>query len=221
MFAVSVSAIPYPDDTRILATLHVRPAVLDDINPILDLHCEAFADKFGGAFGTKGMARGVAAMSIAWRRQGIAALRGMLVAEWQGQVIGTTMLRTCEMGQDQTGTVELAFQQTLGLWGATRSIFALSLLSHPIGRGEGFITDVAVLKPFRRRGVAHALLLAAEQQARVQYKNYLGLYVSSQNHGAQRLYEQMNFRRVYVRRSWMTRLIFGQRDWVYMRKPLY
>ena len=70
-------------------------------------------------------------------------------------------------GSDDTGAAELAFQQVLGLWGATRSIFALSLLDHQIDRAEGYITDVAVLSPYRRRGVAQALLARAEEEARV------------------------------------------------------
>ncbi len=218
---MSISALPLLEP-RSHPSLHIRAASLDDVLPILTLHQEAFADKFGGAFGEKGITKGVAAMEAAWHRQGISALRGMLVAEWQGQVIGTAMLRTHEMGTDKSGSVDLAFQQTLGLWGATRSMFALSLLSHAIGRGEGFITDVAVLKPFRRQGVAQALLKELEQQARYAYgKTYLGLYVSSINEGARMLYVQYGFRKVAVRRSWMTRFIFGQREWFYMRKTLF
>ena len=109
---------------------------MSDIYPILSLHREAFADKFGAAFGAKGAARGVEAMAEAWRRQGVAALRGMLVAEVDGQVVGTITLRTWEMGGDNTGAAEMAFHQVLGAWGALRSIFALSLLDHQIDRFE-------------------------------------------------------------------------------------
>lgn len=193
---------------------------MEDISPILDLHCDAFADKFGGAFGVRGIARGVAAMEAAWRQQGSMFLRGMLVAEWEGQVIGTTMLRTWEMERYQSGSTEMAFQQTLGLWGATWSIFALSLLSHHIEQYEGFITDVAVHKLFRRRGIARALLRSAEEQAHQYRKTYLSLYVSRSNLGARTLYDYLGFQQQFVRRSWLTRLIFGQREWVYMRKNL-
>ncbi len=198
----------------------IRPGTPDDISPIMDLHIEAFADKFGGAFGVQHIARGAAAMADAWRHQGATALQGMFVAEWQEQVIGTTMLRTREMNSDFFGTTERSFQQALGVWGATRSLFALSLLSHDIGRQEGFITDVAVLAPYRRRGVAQALLAYAEQRANQMGKHYLGLYVSSANHGAYVLYQHLGFRTRSVRRSWLTRLIFGHREWFYMRKTL-
>jgi ribosomal protein S18 acetylase RimI-like enzyme len=218
---VITPSAPLSLEARLWPRPRIRAAVLDDINAILDLHCEAFADKFWGAFGSKGAARGAAALALAWRHQGATFLRGMFVAEWEGQIIGTTMLRTAEMENDFSATTRRAFQQILGTWGATRSIFALSLLSHQIGRQEGFITDVAVVKGFRRYGVATLLVEHAEAHARVQHKRYLGLYVSKLNEGAQHLYTRAGFRTVRVRRSWLTRLVFGHRSWLYMRKELY
>lgn len=203
-----------------LAGLTIRAAVTDDIKPIVVLHREAFADKFGGAFGVHGTVRGSEALAAAWQRQGMQALRGMFVAEWQRQVIGTTTLRTWEMADEDAWATELAFQQVLGLWGATRSIFALSLLSHHIDRHEGFITDVAVQEGFRRCGVARALLARAEQEARLRRKHYLGLYVSTVNTAAITLYHALGFCNVRVRRSWLTRFFFGQREWLYMRRDL-
>ena len=201
-------------------SINIRPAQMDDIYPILGLHREAFADKFGAAFGVNGMARGVEAMAEAWRRQGSAALRGMLVADADGQVIGTITLRTWEMGGDNTGAAELAFHQVLGSWGAIRSIFALSLLDHQIDRAEGYITDVAVLSSYRRRGVAQALLSRAEEEARIRRKRYLGLYVSAANEGARQLYRRIGFIERRVRRSLLASWILHQRAWIFMRKDL-
>jgi ribosomal protein S18 acetylase RimI-like enzyme len=193
---------------------------MGDVNAILALHREAFADKFGSAFGANGLMRGSKALAEAWNRQGSRALRGMFVAEWQRHIIGTATLRTWAMGEDDSAATEFAFQQVLGLWGATRSIFVLSLLSHRIARREGFITDVAVLPAFRRRGVARIVLGYAEEEARRLQKHYLGLYVSSANTGAIALYQCEGFYQAAVRRSWLTRLFLGQRVWIYMRKNL-
>lgn len=198
----------------------IRPARLDDIGLILALHREAFADKFGGAFGARSTDRGVAALAAAWRRQGPPALRGMFVAEYEGRVIGTTTVRTWETSVDDGGAAESAFHEELGLWGATRSLFALSLLDHRIERREGFITDVAVLAPYRRSGVARALLARAEQEALLRGKRFLGLYVSARNEGARALYSGLGFHDVRVRRSILAWLIFGQGSWIYMRKDL-
>jgi ribosomal protein S18 acetylase RimI-like enzyme len=200
--------------------IDIRAAQMSDIYPILDLHREAFADKFGAAFGTKGMARGVEAMAEAWRRQGVASLRGMWVATADGQVIGTITLRTWEMGGDNSGAAEMAFHQVLGAWGAIRSIFALSLLDHQIDRAEGYITDVAVLAPFRRRGVAQALLARAEEEARARRKRFLGLYVSAANASARRLYQRAGFAQRRTRRSLLAGLVLSQRSWIFMRKDL-
>jgi ribosomal protein S18 acetylase RimI-like enzyme len=200
--------------------LLVRPARIDDISAIVLLHREAFADKFGGAFGSGQEAKGAEALAATWRRQGPAALRGMYVAELQQQVIGTTTLRTADMHIDDGAAAEIAFQEQLGVWGAMRSLFALSLLDHRIDRREGFITDVAVLADFRRSGVAQAMLARAEQDARQRLKAYLGLYVSAANTGARSLYQRNGFYDVRIRRSLMARIFFGQGRWVYMRKDL-
>lgn len=202
------------------ATPLIRPARLDDVRAILALHREAFADKFGGAFGPGRADRGVAALAAAWQRQGIAGLRGMLVAEQGGAIIGTASLRTWEMSANDGGAAEIAFHEELGLWGATRSLFALSLLDHPIDRNEGFISDVAVLPEHRRGGVAQALLAQIERDALARSKRFLGLYVSARNEGARALYRRIGFYDVRVRRSFLARLFFGQGRWVYMRKDL-
>jgi ribosomal protein S18 acetylase RimI-like enzyme len=201
-------------------TIDIRPARMDDIYPILGLHREAFADKFGAAFGARGASRGVEAMAEAWRRQGTSALRGMLVATADDQVIATITLRTWEMGGDNTGAVEMAYHQMLGTWGAFRSIFALSLLDHTIDRNEGYITDVAVLGPYRRRGVALALLARAEEDARLRRKRFLGLYVSAANQGARRLYARTGFVEHHKRRSLLAGWLLHQPTWIYMRKDM-
>jgi ribosomal protein S18 acetylase RimI-like enzyme len=198
----------------------IRLARMEDIYPILELHREAFADKFGAAFGVRGTTRGIEAMAEAWRRQGVSALRGMFVATLEGRVIGTISLRTWEMASENSAAAELAFHKVLGVWGAVRSIFALSLLDHQIERGEGYITDVAVLSPYRGRGVAHALLARAEADARARNKQFLGLYVSGANQRAQRLYENCGFARYRTRRSWVAGIVLQQRTWIYMRKNL-
>jgi len=50
-----------------------------------------------------------------------------------------------------------------------------------------------VLGPYRRRGVARALLARAEEEARIRRKRYLGLYVSGSNYAAQQLYLRAGF----------------------------
>ncbi len=200
--------------------LSIRPAHMHDIYQVLALHREAFADKFGAAFGANGTERGIEAMAEAWRRQGSAALRGMFVAEADAQIIGTITLRTWEMGGDNSGAAEMAFHQVLGTWRAMRSIFALSLLDHQIDRAEGYITDVAVLSSYRRRGVAQAMLARAEEEARIRRKRYIALYVSARNRGAIDLYRGYGFIDWRVRRSLIAGWLLRQASWIFMRKEL-
>jgi ribosomal protein S18 acetylase RimI-like enzyme len=124
------------------------------------------------------------------------------------------------MSSDDGAAAEIAFQQALGAWGAARSLFALSILDHRIGREEGFITDVAVLSTWRRQGVARELLARAEEEARLKRKRYLGLYVSAANQQARALYQRLGYRDIRTRRSWAARFIFGQLSWIYMQKDL-
>ncbi|EFO81997.1 GCN5-related N-acetyltransferase [Oscillochloris trichoides DG-6] len=200
--------------------LRIRPAYLDDVPAILALHRTAFADTFGGAFGHAQMDRGVQALATTWQRQGDAAMRGMLVAEHEGHLIGTTTMRTCEMGNYDAAIAEAVFQEVLGSWGAMRSMFALSLLDHQIDHHEGFLTDVAVVEGYRRSGVARSLLIRAEEEARARHKRFLGLYVSARNTSAINLYHQLGFVHATTRHSFFAWLFFGQGTWYYMRKSL-
>jgi ribosomal protein S18 acetylase RimI-like enzyme len=108
----------------------------------------------------------------------------------------------------------------LGVWLAARSIFTLSLLDHRIDRYEGYITDVAVAEGYRRRGIASALLLRAEDEARLRRKRFTALYVAGRNRGAIAAYAQLGYARVRMRRSLLTAWLLHHRDWMYMRKEL-
>jgi len=68
---------------------------------------------------------------------------------------------------------------------------------------QGWIMDLGVLPEFRGKGVALALLKAAENYCRDHGIPYLGLAVSSHNVRALRLYEQFGFaeeRKLMVKR---------------------
>lgn len=201
-------------------TIDIRPARMDDISSILRLHHEAFADKFGVMFGARNTNRGVEAMANAWRQQGSGALRGMLVACAGNQLIGTISLRTWELGNSDGAAVDLALYPFLDVWDVLRSLFTPSFPDHQIDRAEGYITDVAVLAAYRRRGVARALLERVEEEARLRRKRYLGLYVNATNQSAQQLYYSTGFYQQEMRRSLIASWFFRQRSWIYMRKDL-
>ena len=59
--------------------------------------------------------------------------------------------------------------------------------------GEGYVTNVAVLPEYRRRGIGRALLCAAIDGARARGCAFLTLEVRPSNTGAIRMYESLGF----------------------------
>jgi ribosomal protein S18 acetylase RimI-like enzyme len=196
--------------------LTLRAAQMADLEPMLALQAEAFADKFTAAFGRRRSDRGIAALARTHYLQGPISLQGMHVALDGDRVVGTITMRTTDMRTDDAGAVEQAFVRELGTWGTLRAMHALSQLDHRIGRDEGYITDVAVVPDLRRRGIAQLMVRYVMQLAREQRKGHLGLYVSGSNRAAIALYEQLGFRQQRVRRSWWNALLLGERRWIYM-----
>lgn len=200
--------------------LMIRPAQMADIDPMLTLQSEAFADKFTAAFGRHGAARGLAALVRTHHLQGPASLQGMHVALAQKRIVGTITMRTVEMRIDDGGLVEQAFMRELGTWGTIRAMRAFSQLEHYIGRDEGYITDVAVVPDLRRQGIALTMMRYIMQLAREMGKGRLGLYVSASNTKAIALYYTLGFREQLVRRSWWNAVFLRERRWMYMTYPI-
>ena len=201
---------------RIDLAVIIRPAQMGDIDPMLALQFEAFADKFNAAFGRHGAERGLAALARTHHLQGPGSLQGMHVALWQDRIVGTITMRTVEMRIDDGGLVEQAFMRELGTWGTIRAMRAFSQLEHYIGRDEGYITDVAVVPDMRRQGIAQTMMRYIIQLAREMGKGRLGLYVSASNTKAIALYYNLGFREQLVRRSWWNAVFLRERRWMYM-----
>lgn len=198
----------------------IRPATLDDVETIVDLHGEAFAAKFGRAFGAAFSRQGAAALAMTWRRQGAAALSGMSVAVLDERIVGTISLRTAHQPLLPEGVAEQVFYQLLGPWRGLRALFALSLLDHRIGRGEGYISDVAVAADYRGRGIGALLLDHVEVLARQRRLQQLSLYVAARNRTAVQLYTRCRFQRKRLRRSLTTWFFYREYGWWFMTKDL-
>ena len=61
--------------------------------------------------------------------------------------------------------------------------------------GVGWITTIGVVPPYRRRGIARALLMACEEKLTTPR---IRLCVRRSNHGAQFLYQQQEYRQVDI-----------------------
>ncbi|MDP8901041.1 MAG: GNAT family N-acetyltransferase [Actinomycetota bacterium] len=73
---------------------------------------------------------------------------------------------------------------------------------------------------FRRRGIARLLLAAAEELARENGKETVGLHVSGNNLSALRLYEAEGYKQAGRQRSLLTSCLLDIREWLYLRKEL-
>ena len=70
---------------------------------------------------------------------------------------------------------------------------------------EGYVGNVAVAEPFRRRGVGEALVRAMLADAKGRGAAFLTLEVRESNRPARRLYERCGFRTVAVRKDYYER----------------
>ena len=73
------------------------------------------------------------------------------------------------------------------------------------GADEGYVGNVAVAEPFRRRGVGEALVRAMLADAKGRGAAFLTLEVRESNRPARRLYERCGFRTVAVRKDYYER----------------
>ncbi|MGN0327375.1 MAG: ribosomal protein S18-alanine N-acetyltransferase [Lachnospira sp.] len=71
--------------------------------------------------------------------------------------------------------------------------------------GEGNITNVAVAKDFRRRGVAKSLFGEMERQGRDKGVDIFFLEVRASNEAARKLYESLGYKQIGIRKRFYER----------------
>jgi ribosomal protein S18 acetylase RimI-like enzyme len=200
---------------------HIRPATVADIDALVAVHADAFNDKFMQAFGARKFHRGLALLAETWRRQGNAGLHGIWVVEWHDTIIGTIAVRARHtLRETPMVPVEWLFIRGLGFFRAMYALSALSVIDYSIRFDEMYISDVAVVSAYRRRGVAAAMLHHAEQEARRQHVKYLSLYVNARNRAARELYLKMGFQMHHMRRSLWAWVLIRHANWALMRKDV-
>ncbi|MGN1123189.1 MAG: ribosomal protein S18-alanine N-acetyltransferase [Eubacterium sp.] len=77
---------------------------------------------------------------------------------------------------------------------------AVGYMGLQIFSGEGYVTNVAVLPEYRRRGIGHALLLKCMEND----MDFITLEVRQSNSPAINLYEKSGFERVGIRPNFYT-----------------
>jgi ribosomal protein S18 acetylase RimI-like enzyme len=107
--------------------------------------------------------------------------------------------------------------------GYVRALWVVTLLSYPryaASPSEAYVERLVVSVEHRQRGMARALLDAAETLGRETGKETIGLHVSDTNFRARRLYEDHGYEECSRQRSLLTGYFLGIRDWMYLQKEL-
>jgi ribosomal protein S18 acetylase RimI-like enzyme len=198
----------------------IRPAEPDDDPVIAALVVEGFLDKFRPIFGGR-MDHSVKIMDKWIRLEHASGGVESLVADSAAEIVASVGVRTAESREDVLAR---------GLWrtltrnlGLPRAVWATTLLSYPrysSPASEAYVERLVVSPEFRNRGMARALLAAAEDLGRAAGKKTVGLHVSGTNIPALKLYEDEGYLEVSRQRSLLTGYFLGIRDWLYLKKEL-
>ena len=200
----------------------VRPAEPRDNPAIAGLVAEGFLDKFRPIFGHS-MDRSVRIMERWVRLEHTLGGVSSLVVEGPNLEEVTASIGVRVGGSDDDALAR-------GLWkvlrrdlGYARAFWAATLLSYPryaANPYEAYIERLVVTPEHRHRGMARALLNAAESLARDSGKETVGLHVSGGNLPALKLYEAYGYEESSRQRSLLTGYFLGIRDWLYLQKKL-
>ena len=200
----------------------VRPADPRDDAVIASLVVEGFLDKFRPVFGRQ-MDRSVKIMEKWVRLEHSLGGVSSLVIEGSSpkEIAASVGVRITSADDDALAR---------GLWkalrrkrGFARAAWSATLLSYPryaATSSEAYVERLVVTQEHRQRGMASALLKAAEDLARKSGKETVGLHVSSDNQPALKLYETRGYELNSRQRSLLTGHFLGIRDWLYLRKGL-
>lgn len=193
----------------------VRPAVRDDLDGLAALATEAFAAKYGPAFGPDARA-GVRALVGA--ALGHPDMR-ILVAHLDGRLAGVVQLVLGPGPAD--AAVQRALVEAVGAARTARASLVLGLLRPPrVSAERAYLDSLAVAPWARRRGVARALVQECGHHAREARKGAVVLLVTADNAPALALYADMGFRTIARKRWWLARIAFGSPGAVIMEWPL-
>ena len=203
-------------------TFVVRPAEHRDEAPIADLVVEGFLDKFRPIFGRQ-MERSTKIMEK-WvqMEHALGGVRSLVIeGAAPVEIVASVGVRT---GSSDDEALAREIWETLRLnLGFFHASWAASLLSYPryaASYSEAYIERLVVASEYRRQGVAHAMLDAAETLARESGKRTVGLHVSGSNFPALKLYEACGYEEVSRQRSLLTGYFLGTREWLYLQKEL-
>lgn len=199
--------------------IRVRPACPDDLPDFTRIVAEAFSTKMVVLFG-RNPARIQKIQSAMYRGPLEHGYDGLLVAEIERQIVGTVAIEPMPWFAEDAHFVQYLTKTELSLWRQWWNRTGFAVFAHGPGFGDAYLTDIAVLKTARGKGVGTALFQAAEQWAVVHRRQALTLWVAANNHVARRLYTTAGLTVTRSEFSAPSGILFGVWRWLHMMKLL-
>jgi ribosomal protein S18 acetylase RimI-like enzyme len=144
---------------------------------------------------------------------------GYWVAQYHDKVVGVISLKASHLKKPEkiVKTSFFKLSKTYGFFNVIKLSFAGMILNDSPKKGTCYIEHIAVDKDARGLGIGKALMAKASQQFIINPDiKRVTLYVASNNHGAIKLYEKLNYSTIKITKSLLTKYFLNERNWLYM-----
>lgn len=144
---------------------------------------------------------------------------GYLVAEQNNEICGVMVLKWKNQNRPPN-KYRFHVGKTYGYWKIIKLFLGLWLLTHKPNQGECYIEHIAVKPAFRGQKIGSKLILFGKNFAKENMFQHLSLFVSSKNNDAIRLYKKLGFNIIKIEKSFLTKTLFGIKQWYHMKQSL-
>lgn len=140
---------------------------------------------------------------------------GYIVAEKDGKILGIIQLSWLKQGKQR---VKLQISKILhyGFYTTVKLLVMRYLFPEKPKRGVCHVSEIAVLKQARKKGIAIKLLLFGEKLAQTKGLYKYTLHVDARNNAALNLYKKLGFIIEKRQRNLIARWLFGVKEWYFM-----
>ena len=202
-----------------VAPVHVRAACPADVTAFTRIIAESFSSKMHVLYG-RNPTRVQKILGAMYRGPLEHGYDGLLVAELNGQIVGTLAIEPMPWYVEDANLVEYLTKTELGAWRRWWNRTGFLVFAHGAGLGDAYLTDIGVLKTARGQGVGKALMQHAESWAIEHDRQALTLWVAANNRIARQLYSHAGLSVTHSEFNTSSGLLFGVWRWVHMRKAL-
>ena len=196
--------------------LTIRHYKIEDYDEVVSIMVDSFSSKFNAMTSlpndkTKELIKALGTANQFIYKCHIAEINhkiaGMMLLKWQNQGKPSKSNR-----RNIINTI-----RTFGLSNVIKVTLGLSFLDNDVRANECYVEMIAVKEAYRGYGIGTELLRygRAMVMADPKLEEYT-LHVAKSNTGAAKLYEHLGFTTQSVTNSFITRLFYNERTWLYM-----